>query len=120
MQNILKKQAKKTNYKIAISYDNRKNSREFAYTSASVLAQEGIESYITKELRPTPFLSYMVRHFHCDGGIMITASHNPKQYNGFKVYDKHGAQLIPELADKLTIEVNKITDYFSYSGKRFT
>lgn len=113
----IKKQAKKTNYKIAISYDNRKNSREFAYTSASVLAQEGIESYITKELRPTPFLSYMVRHFHCDGGIMITASHNPKQYNGIKVYDKHGAQLIPEFADKLTIEVNKITDYFHIQEK---
>ena len=113
----IKKQAKKTNYKIAISYDNRNNSREFAYTSARVLAQEGIETYITKELRPTPFLSYMVRHFHCDGGIMITASHNPKQYNGFKVYDKHGAQLIPELADKLTNEVNKITDYFHIQEK---
>lgn len=113
----IKKQAKKTNYKVAISYDNRNNSREFAYTSARVLAQEGIESYITKELRPTPFLSYMVRHFHCDGGIMITASHNPKQYNGFKAYDKHGSQLVPELADKLTIEINKITDYFHIQEK---
>ncbi len=113
----IKKQAKKTNYKIAISYDNRNNSREFAYTSARVLAQEGIETYITKELRPTPFLSYMVRHFHCDGGIMITASHNPKQYNGFKAYDSHGSQLIPELADKLITEVNKINDYFHIQEK---
>lgn len=108
----IKKTAKTSNYSVAISYDNRNNSQLFAYTAARVLASEGIKTFITKELRPTPVLSYMVRHFDCDGGIMITASHNPKEYNGFKVYDSHGGQLTPDLAEILVAEVNKIKDYF--------
>lgn len=108
----IKLSAKTSNYSVAISYDNRNNSKEFAYTAAKVLASEGIKTYITKNLRPTPFLSYMVRHFACDGGIMITASHNPKEYNGFKVYDSHGGQLVPSDADKLVKEINKIKNYF--------
>lgn len=108
----IKKTAKTSNYSVAISYDNRNNSQLFAYTAARVLASEGIKTFITKELRPTPVLSYMVRHFACDGGIMITASHNPKEYNGFKVYDSHGGQLTPNLAEILVDEVNKIKDYF--------
>jgi len=109
----IKRVAKTSNYSVAISYDNRNNSKTFAYTAARVLASEGIKTFITKNLRPTPFLSYMVRHFACDGGIMITASHNPKEYNGFKVYDSHGGQLVPEDANKLVSEVNKIKDYFN-------
>ncbi len=108
----IKRVAQTSNYSVAISYDNRNNSKLFAYTAARVLASEGIKTFITKELRPTPFLSYMVRHFACDGGIMITASHNPKEYNGFKVYDMHGGQLTPDLAEILVDEVNKIKDYF--------
>src|SRR5690554_3230752 len=109
----IKKTAKTSNYSVAISYDNRNNSQLFAYTAARVLASEGIKTFITKNLRPTPFLSYMVRHFACDGGIMITASHNPREYNGFKVYDSHGGQLVPDDAAKLVVEVNKIKDYFN-------
>ena len=104
--------SKSNNRSVAISYDNRINSRLFAYTCARVLAAEGIKTFITKELRPTPYLSYMVRHFNCDGGIMITASHNPKEYNGFKAYDHTGAQLVPTFANKLTKEIDKINNYF--------
>lgn len=98
--------------KVAISYDNRLNSYVFAKRAAGVLAAVGIEVYITKSLRPTPYLSYMVRHFNCDGGIMITASHNPKTYNGYKVYDETGCQLVPRLADIVIHEIQSIEDYF--------
>lgn len=96
--------------KVAISYDNRKDSREFAYDCANLLATYNIESYVASSLRPTPELSFMVRHYHCDGGIMITASHNPKEYNGYKLYDANGCQLIPELANKVIEEIEKIDD----------
>ena len=93
---------------IAIGYDNRYNSKEFAYDCAKLLASNNIETYLFDSLRPTPELSYTVRHFKCDGGIMITASHNPKQYNGYKLYDETGCQLIPEIANEVIAEVNKI------------
>ena len=96
--------------KVAISYDNRKDSKTFAYDSACLLATHGIEVYIAKELKPTPELSFMTRFYHCDGGIMITASHNPKEYNGYKLYDENGCQLIPELADKVIAEINALDD----------
>ena len=67
---------------VAISYDNRKDSRKFAYDCAALLASHNIKSYVASSLRPTPELSFMVRYYGCDGGIMITASHNPKEYNG--------------------------------------
>jgi phosphoglucomutase len=101
------------NKRVAISYDNRLNSYVFANRAAGVLAALGIEVYITKTLRPTPYLSYMVRHFDCDGGIMITASHNPKTYNGYKVYDETGCQLVPRLADMVIHEIQSIQDYFT-------
>ena len=93
---------------IAIAYDNRYNSKEFAFDCAKLLASNGIKTYIFDSLRPTPELSYTVRYFNCDGGIMITASHNPKQYNGYKLYDETGCQLIPTLAAKVISEVNAI------------
>lgn len=96
--------------KVAISYDNRYHSREFGYDCAKLLASHGIEVYLAKTLRPTPELSFMVRHYHCDGGIMITASHNPKEYNGYKLYDKNGCQLIPQLAQKVIDEIDKLDD----------
>lgn len=105
--NYLKKHGKS---KVAISYDNRFNSKLFAYDSAKMLASDGIHVYLFDSLRPTPELSFAVRYNNCDGGIMITASHNPKQYNGYKLYDENGCQLIPEMADEVIEEVNKIDD----------
>lgn len=105
--NYLNKNNLKT---VAIGYDNRFNSKEFAFDCATLLASNGIKTYIFDSLRPTPELSYTVRYFKCDGGIMITASHNPKQYNGYKLYDETGCQLIPELAAKVIEEVNAIED----------
>lgn len=98
---------------VAISYDNRHKSKEFARISAEVLATLGFNVYLFEGLRPTPELSYAVRYFGCVGGIMITASHNPKEYNGYKIYDESGCQLIPAEADKVIAEINKINDYFS-------
>lgn len=105
---------KKNNIKggIAISYDNRKDSKVFAYQSAMVLAKEGIDSYLFDALRPTPMLSYAVRYYHGAGGIMITASHNPKEYNGYKAYDHTGAQLSPHDADLVIAEINAIANPF--------
>ncbi|NTW90929.1 MAG: phospho-sugar mutase, partial [Erysipelotrichaceae bacterium] len=95
---------------VAIAYDNRYMSKEFAQESANVLASFNIPSYVFTTLRPTPELSYAVRELGCEGGIVITASHNPKEYNGYKVYDNKGCQLIPELIDQVINEINKIED----------
>lgn len=95
---------------VAIGYDNRHMSQEFAMDSARLLATYGIRSYVFESLRPTPELSFAVRHFHCFGGIMITASHNPKEYNGYKLYDEKGCQLIPALAQQVIDRVNAIAD----------
>ena len=95
---------------IAIGYDNRHMSRELAFDCANLLAKNNIASYVYDSLRPTPMLSYAVRYNHCFGGIMITASHNPKEYNGYKLYDDKGCQLIPVLADQVIAEVNAIED----------
>ena len=95
---------------VAIGYDNRFNSKEFAFDCAKLLASNNIKTYIFDSLRPTPELSYTVRYFKCDGGIMITASHNPKEYNGYKLYDETGCQLIPEIASKVIKEVNALPD----------
>ena len=98
---------------VAIAHDNRHKSKEFARFSAEVLATLGFHVYLFEELRPTPELSFAVRHFGCIGGIMITASHNPKEYNGYKIYDESGCQLVPKDADQVIAEINKIEDYFS-------
>ncbi|SEJ21026.1 alpha-phosphoglucomutase [Kandleria vitulina] len=95
---------------VAISYDNRHMSYVFANESAKVLAGFGIKTYIMESLRPTPELSFAVRHLGCAGGIMITASHNPAEYNGYKVYDDTGCQLIPEWADQVTKYVEEVED----------
>ncbi|MDE5566693.1 MAG: phospho-sugar mutase [Anaeroplasmataceae bacterium] len=98
---------------VAISHDNRHQSKEFARISAEVLATLGFHVYLFEDLRPTPELSFAVRHFGCVGGIMITASHNPKEYNGYKIYDESGCQLVPKDADQVINEINQIDDYFS-------
>ncbi len=94
--------------KVAIAFDSRNNSSVFARKAAEVLAANGIQVFLFEELRPTPLLSYAVRRLDCDAGIVITASHNPKEYNGYKVYWNDGGQLVPP-HDKGVIEkVNKI------------
>ncbi len=98
---------------VAISHDNRHQSVEFARISAEVLSSLGFKVYLFESLRPTPELSFAVRHFKCIGGIMITASHNPKEYNGYKIYDETGCQLVPQDADKVIAEINQIEDYFN-------
>ncbi|MED9810930.1 MAG: phospho-sugar mutase [Longibaculum muris] len=95
---------------VAIGYDNRHMSYRFAIESAKVLATYGIKSFIFESLRPTPELSFAVRYLKCAGGIMITASHNPKEYNGYKVYDDTGCQLIPEWGDLVVKYVNEVED----------
>ena len=97
---------------VAISHDNRHYSVEFARASAEVLSTLGFRVFLFEALRPTPELSYAVRNFKCIGGIMITASHNPKEYNGYKIYDETGCQLVPQDADKVIAEINKIDNYF--------
>lgn len=98
---------------VAISHDNRYFSREFTLESARLLNELGIKSYIFDSLRPTPELSFAVRRLHACGGIMITASHNPKEYNGYKVYDENGCQLVPERFVGLLEEINKLPDELS-------
>lgn len=95
---------------VVISYDNRHKSRLFAEVTAGVLAANGIQSYVFSSLRPTPELSFAVRYLGAFGGVMITASHNPPEYNGYKLYDSDGCQLIPHLADKVADFVNAVPD----------
>ncbi len=98
---------------VAISYDTRRNSELFAKTAAGVLLKNDIKVHIYPEPRPVPMLSYAVRKLNCFAGIMITASHNPKEYNGYKVYGEDGAQMSPEATDEVVKYINQITDYFS-------
>ncbi|MDW7668320.1 MAG: phospho-sugar mutase [Bacillota bacterium] len=93
---------------VAICYDCRDNSRYFSEVAASVLAGNNIKTYIFKELRPTPMLSYAVRYLESTAGIIITASHNPPEYNGYKVYWDYGCQMIPEMSEELTEEIDKL------------
>ena len=98
---------------VAISYDTRRKSTEFALAAAGVLSKAGISVYLYMEPRPVPMLSYAVRKLDCFAGIMITASHNPKEYNGYKVYGEDGAQMSPEDTEKVVGYIKEITDYFS-------
>lgn len=95
---------------VVIAYDSRNHSREFALEAAHVLCAAGISVRVFLELEPIPVLSFAVRKFHALGGIVITASHNPKEYNGYKVYDENGCQLVPRDADELTEFVNRAGD----------
>lgn len=98
---------------VAIAYDSRHMSKEFAIESAKTLAAHGIPAYVFEELRPTPELSFAVRHLKAAAGIMITASHNPAEYNGYKVYGEDGGQLPPKEADELTSYVRSVSDILS-------
>ena len=95
---------------VVISYDCRNNSRFFADITAGVLLKNGIKVYMYDDIRPTPQLSFSIRHLHCNAGIMITASHNPKEYNGYKVFWEDGAQIVEPHDKNIIAEVGKITD----------
>ena len=103
---------------VAISYDSRINSQLFAQTAAEVFAANGIKAYISKELMPTPFLSFAVRSLKADAGVMVTASHNPSKYNGYKVYGNDGGQMTDNFADGV-LEKIKNVDEFEVKTKSF-
>ncbi|MBQ9098238.1 MAG: phospho-sugar mutase [Clostridia bacterium] len=98
---------------VIIAHDNRHMSREFCMETAGVLAAQGIRAFIFDDLRTTPELSFAVRHQKAAGGVVITASHNPPEYNGYKLYDEHGCQLVPRYTDELCAIIDQIDDPLS-------
>ena len=98
---------------IAIAYDTRNHSQQFAEDAAAVFSSMGIKAYLFDVAMPTPVLSFTVRHLGCDAGIVVTASHNPKEYNGYKVYDNQGGQLTPDAAREVTRFIDQIEDFNS-------
>ena len=116
--NYLKASFPNTEIKVAIAHDSRNNSRFFAETTANVFAANGIKVYLFEALRPTPELSFSIRHLGCQGGVVCTASHNPKEYNGYKAYWNDGGQLVPPHDKNVIKEVEKIAsvDEVKWSG----
>ncbi len=108
LANYLLKQFPNEQVKVAVSYDSRNNSQSFGHLVADVFSANGIQVYLFEELRPTPMLSFAVRHFGCQGGVMLTASHNPKEYNGYKAYWNDGGQLVAPHDKNVITEVNAI------------
>lgn len=108
LANYLKKQFPNQLIKVAVSYDSRNNSQSFGHLVADVFSANGIHVFLFKELRPTPVLSFAVRHFDCQSGVMLTASHNPKEYNGYKAYWNDGGQLVSPHDKNVITEVNAI------------
>jgi phosphoglucomutase len=107
--NYLKKNYPSESIKMAIGHDSRNNSRFFAETTANVFAANGIKVYLFEALRPTPELSFAIRHLGCKGGVVCTASHNPKEYNGYKAYWNDGGQLVPPHDKNVIKEVEAVT-----------
>jgi phosphoglucomutase len=105
---------------VAIGYDTRHNSRAFAQTAADILSGMGIKVYLSSKAIPTPQLSFSVLFLGALAGIVITASHNPKEYNGYKVYDEYGCQLVPKQVDVLVLYINKVKDYrkIDFTGQK--
>ena len=103
---------------VAIAYDSRYKSREFAFLAADILSSMGIKAYVFDELTPTPVLSYAVRKLGASGGIVITASHNPKEYNGYKVYNEHGCQITDEAAKAITQNIEKFGYFEKYKPNK--
>ncbi|MCX6335766.1 MAG: phospho-sugar mutase, partial [Bacteroidetes bacterium] len=116
--NYLKKTYPIETIKMAIGHDSRNNSRFFAETTANVFAANGIKVYLFEALRPTPELSFAIRHLGCKGGVVCTASHNPKEYNGYKAYWNDGGQLVPPHDKNVIKEVEAVTsiDDVKWSG----
>lgn len=111
LTNYLKKVLVNKEIKVAIAYDSRNNSKYFAQITADVFSANGIVVYLFPELRPTPLLSFAVRYLKCDSGVVVTASHNPKEYNGYKAYWADGAQIVPPHDKNVIKEVNAITRF---------
>jgi phosphoglucomutase len=111
LANYLKKSFPSKPISVAIAYDSRNNSKFLAQTTANVFSANGIQVYLFPELRPTPLLSFAIRYLKCESGVVITASHNPKEYNGYKAYWTDGAQLVPPHDTNVIAEVNAITDF---------
>ena len=118
LSNYLKKQFPDQAIRVAVSYDCRNNSQELGHLVADVFSANGIHVYLFKELRPTPMLSFAVRHFNCQGGVMLTASHNPKEYNGYKAYWNDGGQLVAPHDKNVIQEVNAIQSVTEIKFKR--
>jgi phosphoglucomutase len=116
--NYLKQSFPGKEVKVAIAHDSRNNSRFFAETTANVFGANGIKVYLFESLRPTPELSFAIRHFKCQGGVVCTASHNPKEYNGYKAYWDDGGQMVPPHDKNVIKEVEKIAsvDDVKWSG----
>jgi phosphomannomutase len=108
LSNYIKKQFPSETHKVAIAYDCRHNSKELAKLVADVFSANGIKVFLFSDLRPTPELSYAVKHLNCHCGIVLTASHNPPEYNGFKVYWQDGGQLVPPEDDEIITEINSL------------
>lgn len=111
LANYLNKTYPNSPIKVAIAYDSRNNSKTFAQITANIFSANGIQVFLYDELRPTPLLSYTIRHLQCQSGVVITASHNPKEYNGYKVYWNDGAQVVPPHDKNIINEVNAISDF---------
>jgi phosphoglucomutase len=111
LSNYLNKTLSGKIIKVAIAHDSRNNGRFFAQVAADVLSANGIEVYIFPDLRPTPLLSFAIRHLKCDSGIVVTASHNPKEYNGYKAYWSDGAQVVPPHDKNITTAVKAIGSF---------
>ena len=109
LANYMKKNFPDTELKVAVAHDSRNNSRFFAEVTAQVMAANGLHCYLFEDLRPTPELSFAVRHLHCQAGVMVTASHNPKEYNGYKAYWDDGGQIVPPHDKAIIAEVNAVT-----------
>ncbi|WP_414859022.1 phospho-sugar mutase [Paenibacillus elgii] len=107
----------KASLSAVIAYDSRNQSPEFALEAAKVLAGNGIKAYVFESLRPTPELSFAVRHLKADAGIVITASHNPPEYNGYKVYGNDGGQLVPEQAEQVIAEIRGVQSFADVKRK---
>ena len=104
------KKLKNDNLRVVIAYDSRNQSRELAEETALVLCADGIRVYLFSEIAPTPMLSFAVRALSCDAGVVVTASHNPKEYNGYKVYASDGCQAVPLMAKEISRCMDEITD----------
>ncbi|MGB2085478.1 MAG: phospho-sugar mutase [Flavobacteriaceae bacterium] len=119
LANYLKTTQEAQNIKVVIAYDCRNNSKAFAQIVAQVLSANNITTYLFSDLRPTPLLSFAVRHLKADSGIVLTASHNPPEYNGFKVYNQHGGQIVPPEDTKIiaAIEALEFSD-INWEGKK--
>lgn len=108
LANYLKESFPKQKIRVAIAHDSRNNSRYFAEITAQIFANNGILVYLVPELRPTPFLSFAIRHLNCKSGVIITASHNPKEYNGYKAYWTDGSQLVAPHDKNVLAEIRKV------------